>query len=223
MVHANVKRAIGQMRRGVARLKPEDLLCNKGLDADDARAIAAELEVNTTLTELNLWDNPIGDAGAASLADALRANTALALLILYKNLIGDAGATALAEVLAVNTTLTELNLFKNLIGDAGAASLADAFRINTTLTMLNLGSNSIGDAGSAALTAAVDSNPLVLVPLTEAQRWAFFAGHLRRPSQQSPLTKLPLEVVRRILTRYKVAQGRRERASGKIRVCPAEF
>jgi hypothetical protein len=37
---------------------------------------------------------------------------------------------------------------------------------------------------------------------------AFFAGHLST-QQQTPLAKLPLNIVRRILTQYKVAQGRR--------------
>jgi hypothetical protein len=50
---------------------------------------------------------------------------------------------------------------------------------------------------------------VALVPITAAQRLAFFTGHLRRTHQRSPLTKLPLDMVRRILTQYKVAQGRR--------------
>jgi hypothetical protein len=56
------------------------------------------------------------------------------------------------------------------------------------------------------------------VPITAAQRLAFFSGHLRRTHQQSPLTKLPLDMVRRILTRYKVAQGRRMWAAGTMSV-----
>jgi hypothetical protein len=45
---------------------------------------------------------------------------------------------------------------------------------------------------------------------TTAQRLAFFTGHQRRSHKPPPLTKLPLDIVRRILTRYKVAQGRRK-------------
>jgi hypothetical protein len=44
-------------------------------------------------------------------------------------------------------------------------------------------------------------------------------GHLGRPTQESPLTKLPLKVVRRILTRYKVMQGRREWNYWLMKVC----
>ena len=35
------------------------------------------MKVNTTLTQLNLEDNNVGDAGAASLAEAMKVDTAL--------------------------------------------------------------------------------------------------------------------------------------------------
>jgi hypothetical protein len=82
-----------------------------------------------------------------------------------------------------------------------------------------LGENSIGDAGTAAVKTAIDSNPFAAVRITPAQRMAFLTGHLRRPNQQSLLTRLPLDVIRRILTRYKVAQGRRGWAYKKMTVC----
>jgi hypothetical protein len=86
------------------------------------------------------------------------------------------------------------------------------------LSRLDLFCNSIGAAGSAALEAAVKANPFALVPITAAQRLAFFSGHLRRPNQRSPLTKLPLDMMRRILTRYRVAQGRRAWGGGAMKV-----
>jgi hypothetical protein len=106
----------------------------------------------------------------------------------------------------------------NSIGAAGATSFAEALTVNTALARINLGDNSIGAAGAAALEAAVTSNPLALVPITAAQRPVFFTGHLRRAHNPSRLTKLPLDMVRRIITRYKVAQGRRKWASGKMSV-----
>jgi hypothetical protein len=84
--------------------------------------------------------------------------------------------------------------------------------------MLDLSMNTLNAAGTAAFEAAVAANPFALVPFTPAQRMAFFTGHLRRPSQQSPLTRLPLDMVRRILTRYKVAQGRRGWTYGRLMV-----
>jgi hypothetical protein len=121
------------------------------------------------------------------------------------------------EALRVKTALKELGATS--IGASGAAPLAEALGVNTTLTRLDLGNNSIGAAGSAALAEAVTSNPFALMPFTAAGRLAFFSGRLRRRThQQSPLTKLPLDMVSCILTRYKVAQGRRKWASGKMSV-----
>jgi hypothetical protein len=76
---------IRQMRQGVVRLEP--------FIHNDVGAIAAELRVNTTLTELNIMDNLIGYARATSFAEALRLNTALAVLYIMENSIGAAGAT----------------------------------------------------------------------------------------------------------------------------------
>jgi hypothetical protein len=51
----------------------------------------SELRVNTTLMELFLRINSIGDAGATSLAEALGVNTALMVLNLDNKYIGAAG------------------------------------------------------------------------------------------------------------------------------------
>jgi Leucine-rich repeat (LRR) protein len=64
----------------------------------------------TQLTCLNLWNNQIGDAGAASLA----ALTQLTCLNLEYNHIGAAGAASLAAL----TQLTSLHLEYNQIDDA---------------------------------------------------------------------------------------------------------
>jgi hypothetical protein len=96
MIHQDVEEAIAQMRRGVARLEPEEM--RKIIGDDDARAITAELRVNTTLTELLLRNNSIGDAGAASLAEALEVNTALTVLNLNNNYIGGAGSVGFGVI-----------------------------------------------------------------------------------------------------------------------------
>ena len=44
-------------------------------------ALAHALNVNTTLTEIHIRENFIGDAGASALADALKVNTTLTLII----------------------------------------------------------------------------------------------------------------------------------------------
>jgi hypothetical protein len=82
---------------------------------------------------------------------------------------------------------------------------------------LDIGYNNITPPGFAAIEGAIASNPLALVPITPTQRLAFFTGHLRRPTQKSPVQRLPFDMVRRILTRYRVAQGKRGWNSGEMR------
>ena len=129
--------------------------------------LAEAMKVNTTLAQLSVWSNNIGDAGAASLAEAMKVNTKLTQLDLQSNNIGDAGAASLAEAMKVNTTLTQVNLKSNNIGDAGAASLAEAMKVNTKLTQLDLQSNNIGDAGAASLAEAMEVN----TTLTQLHLW----------------------------------------------------
>ncbi len=65
----------------------------------DLTKLCAALKVNTILTDLDLNDNQIGDAGAVSIAQALVGNTTLTQLYLNNNQIGDAGAAAIAQAL----------------------------------------------------------------------------------------------------------------------------
>lgn len=58
----------------------------------------------TTCT-INFWNKQIGAEGAKALAAALEQNTTLSLLYLENNQIGDKGAKAIAKALEQNTTL----------------------------------------------------------------------------------------------------------------------
>ncbi|KAG0025896.1 hypothetical protein BGZ82_009786 [Podila clonocystis] len=86
-------------------------------------ALSEALKTNTTLTNLDLWGNSIGDNGAQSLAEALKNNSTLTTLDLWRNSIGDNGALALAELLERNSSLTTLSLGYNSIGPKGAQEL----------------------------------------------------------------------------------------------------
>ena len=120
--------------------------------------LAEALETNTTLTDLILDNNKIGDEGAKAIAEALKTNTTLINLKLSTNIIGDEGAYALAEALKTNTTLTDLILDNNKIGDEGAKAIAEALKTNTTLINLKLSTNIIGDEGANALAEALKTN-----------------------------------------------------------------
>ncbi|XP_068745832.1 NLR family CARD domain-containing protein 3-like [Montipora capricornis] len=123
-----------------------------------ASALARALEVNSTLTYLNLSGNKIGDSGAAALAKAMEFNSTLTSLALFNCKIGDSGAVALAKAVERNSTLTQLDLSGNEIADSGAAALAKAVERNSTLTQLHLSGNEIADSGAAALAKVVERN-----------------------------------------------------------------
>ncbi len=73
--------------------------------------------MNTTLTELNLKGNSLGEGGGQTIAAALRENHTLTELNLGYNSLGEGGGQAIAAALRVNTTLTDLNLEHNSLGE----------------------------------------------------------------------------------------------------------
>ena len=93
------------------------------------------LKTNSTLVELNINENNLGDEGAKAFAEALKSNVALIDLSLEQNLISDEGAKALAKALKHNAALTILLLSYNSIGDEGAKALANIPKDNLVLTM----------------------------------------------------------------------------------------
>ena len=230
------------MREGKRELDPSDLLKEKGLDAEDAKTVARELKVNTTLTKLNISYNSIGVEGAKEIRDALSVNESLTSIDLERNYIDTEGAREIGEMLIVNSSLQSLQLGKNALGAMGAIEIGKGLKGNKNLTNLDLSDNCIGtlgakeigeslklnhfllnldisDRGVVSLTAtAIKANSPVFVHLLPQQRLAFLQGFFLSTKQRNseggerkPLVrKLPLDVIRRILVRYKVAQGRRE-------------
>ena len=77
---------------------------------------------------LNGCSGRLGDEGLGSVRK----------LNLRNNLVGAASAASLASALEKNQTLQTLNLMINSVGDAGAASLASALEKNHALQTLDL-------------------------------------------------------------------------------------
>ena len=121
-------------------------------------SLSQALTVNSSLTNLNLSHNSIGDTGAASLSQALTVNSSLTNLDLVSNSIGHTGAASLSQALTVNSSLTNLDLSWNSIGHTGAASLSQALTVNSFLTNLNLRANSMGHPGAESLSQALKVN-----------------------------------------------------------------
>ncbi|KJE98088.1 hypothetical protein CAOG_008114 [Capsaspora owczarzaki ATCC 30864] len=131
------------------------------MDDAAAQVVAEALKSNTTLTQLNLGRNQIGDTGAQAIAEALKVNKAVTVLGLNENRVGDAGAQAVAEALKVNSTATQLILHDNQIGDDGALAIAEALKVNSRLIWLDLERNQIGDAGAQAIAEALKVNKTI--------------------------------------------------------------
>ena len=139
-------------------LQDLSLYCNDLGDVD-AMGIAEALKTNSSsLQSLNLSFNKIGVEGATAIADALKINSTLQLLMLEKNNIKYKGATALAETLRINSTLLYLCLGNNNILAVGVAALMEALKSNMTLQKLYLHSNNISDKGVPAIAEALKNN-----------------------------------------------------------------
>lgn len=123
--------------------------------------LAEALQFSTTLTKLNLEDNPIGDSGATALANAFKRETPspLVILILKQNGITNSGAAALARALTQpQCFLQELYLDKNKIDDQGVSSLVNALEKNSSLKCLQLFENPIREEGAQLLTNVLKVN-----------------------------------------------------------------
>ena len=104
---------------------------------------------DTSLKELSLEKNKMGNAGITKVAAALLGNSVLTELNLKRNAIGNEGAAKVAQMLAGNSVqlLTRLYLEQNDIGGQGEYINEDHVS-NSMLTDLRLAYNKIGDAGA---------------------------------------------------------------------------
>ena len=113
---------------------------------------------NSSLLEVNLRTNSLGQKGALGIAKGLFKNSFLAVVHLRYNNIGDYGAKSIAATLMNNTTLTEVDVARNRIGFEGAEALMKSLTHNQTLRHLNLQRNSISDQGGLALGITLKVN-----------------------------------------------------------------
>jgi Ran GTPase-activating protein (RanGAP) involved in mRNA processing and transport len=95
-------------------------------EAEDASEAAAR-EIERGATEVKLYREAVGDAGARVLARAMeRGGARLVTLDLCYVGIGPGGARALASAICVNSSIVALHLGGNELGDDGARFLAAA-------------------------------------------------------------------------------------------------
>lgn len=115
--------------------------------------ISEALKKNTSLKQLEVVHNHLGDKGARALTDMIKINTSLESLDISGNSIGFEGGEAIALALNQNkkSSLKCLNLAFNHLGDRGCKAIASAIDEKSTLTTLTLEGNGIGDALAIAL------------------------------------------------------------------------
>ena len=114
------------------------------LDNGGGDAIADTLRWCRNLETINLGWNNITDEQLLPMIDAIKVgcNTSLEELILCRNRIGNAGCHALATLLAdTNCNLKHLNLDSNQIGNESAIAIANSLASNTNLESLDLEEN----------------------------------------------------------------------------------
>lgn len=104
-------RIVTQALKANTTVKEVDLSSNK-IEEEGARIIGDLLKVNKTITRLDLSYNKIRN-GWLSIIEVLKDNTTLKELKLYKNEIGNEGMKAAGEALKVNRTLELLDLGAN--------------------------------------------------------------------------------------------------------------
>ena len=128
---------------------------------ENSSALTKMLEVNKTLTHLNLSWNKLSDSGARCIFQGLQHNATLVYLDLSFTGISATkdNAQALTRMLLVNNTLKHLNLSWNTaISDSGARCIFQALHVNSSLVHLELSDIGITDKGAIFIAQALNSN-----------------------------------------------------------------
>ena len=147
------------------------ILKHADIDDTECHMFVAALTGNTTLQELDLSSNIIGQTearnimqpelitGAEAMAALLMTNTCvLSTLRLGWNMIRLDGGIALADCLASNTTLTYLDMSYNTLGKDGGEHLGSALLSNSTLKTLVLVNNNINFSACLTICVGIEEN-----------------------------------------------------------------
>ena len=125
----------------------------------------------TALGCVQLDENGIGNAGAASLGPALRHLCRLSFLSLSKNEISAAGAAALAPALSLLSQLSSLTLDGNPVGDEGVAHLVPALaRLPCLRAVYFRQSDGLSDRGMSVLLKGLPSSVSVSLGWVDRRR-----------------------------------------------------
>jgi hypothetical protein len=147
------------------------ILQKSDIDDSECHMFVEALKENSSLLELDLSNNKIGQAetlntvqpdyitGGEALADMLASNSCkLQYLNLAWNLIRLDGGIALAGCVATNRYVTYLDLSYNALGKDGGEVLGSSLLGNTILRTLLLANNNINFSACFAICVALEEN-----------------------------------------------------------------
>ena len=142
--------------RGLKTLNVSD--CS--ISYQSMKSLASALEMNGSLRELNLSENPVvTDIGLTALGESLKRNGALKILDISHCCIDDQGVTSLASALEMNGSLEELNLSRNrAVTGIGLMALGESLKRNRGLKSLDVSYCSIDDQGVKSIASALEMN-----------------------------------------------------------------
>ena len=123
-------------------------LSNTGIaiDPDSARSLIKMLQINKSLTHLDLSKNTISDSAICWIFEYVQHNTTLVNLNLSDSaciLSNPETARSLTKMLKTNKSLTHLDLSKNTLLDSAAQSIFVGLQQNTAVVNLNLSDTGI--------------------------------------------------------------------------------
>lgn len=136
-------------------------------------AISHLLEKNTSITDIDLSDNPgIGSEGAQVLANGLSKRKLAYRLELNNVNLGDEGIAAIAMALNPEADKKGLDGFSiyagsNRIGDQGAKAIANAGLAMKIPTHFDLYENEIGEVGGISIQESLIKNPEFSVAISK--------------------------------------------------------
>ena len=135
-------------------------LVNDELRGEFSANLLVEMLPETTIRELVLSENELGDAGVTVLARGILQNrNTLNSLNLRSNSITETGAVALQGLLAGCSKLVALNVSNNDLGDTGVSALARGLEnTSSSLQRLDLWSTGLQKIGATAVAAMLKVN-----------------------------------------------------------------
>jgi hypothetical protein len=132
----------------------------------DMQLLCEALAANTSVVEVHVANNGVGDAGVARLATALDGgrHAQLNRLSVSGNELTSVGVAALVECVAKSTQLQHFDVSNNAtLGDAGVAAVCAWLESNATVTAVNLNATGVTDDGVAAIARMLRVNQTLKV------------------------------------------------------------